>query len=249
MTKRTRTTARQNFFTVAAINDWNSLPETVKSSESVHVSVIMWNPIWHKFDCYNLKQKNLNPNEKGRGMLFYIRKDIDYKEINDESGFEELQVYTLLLTKREVVIALNYRSPFSTPENSYNLYNFLGSIGSNRSRYIVLGDMNYRDIDWQYISTNHDENNKEHQFFEAVKDSYLDQHLDRPTRVTKNNEPSLLDLMLAEKTQEPSSIDYFSSLAKGDHTLIQAKFDLWTTKQCKERLNYNKGSYVNSDQS
>ena len=128
-------------------------------------------------------------------MLFYIRKDIDYKEINDESGFEELQVYNLLLTKREVVIASTYRSPSSTPENNYNLNNFLRSIGSNRSRYIVLGDLNYRDIDWRIISTNHDENSREHQFIEAAKDSYLDQHIDRPTRVTKNNEPSLLDLV------------------------------------------------------
>ena len=109
--------------------------------------------------------------------------------------------------------------------------------------------MNYRDIGWQYISTNHYENCKEHQFIEAVKDSYFNQHIDRPTRVTKNNEPSLLDLMLAEKTLEATSIEYISSLGKGDHTLIQAKFDLWTTKRCKERLNYKKGSYVNSDQS
>ena len=83
------------------------------------------------------------------------------------------------------MIASNYRSPSSTPENNYNLNNFLRSIGFNRSRYIVLGDMNYRDIDWHYISTNHDENSKEHQFFEAVKDSYLNQHIDRPTRVQK----------------------------------------------------------------
>ena len=37
VTKKTKTTARQIFFTVAAINDWNSLPETVISSDSVHV--------------------------------------------------------------------------------------------------------------------------------------------------------------------------------------------------------------------
>ena len=207
-------------------------------------SVIMWNPIWLKLDCYNLKQKKMNPNEKGRGILFYIRKDIDYKETNDESGFEELQVCNLLLTKRIVVIALTYRSPSSTPENNYNLNNFVRSIRSNRSRYIVLGDINHRDVDWQYISTNHDENSKEHQTIQAVRDSYLDQHFDRPTRVTKNNKPSLLDLMLADKTLEPTSIEYISPLGKGDHTLIQAKFDLGTTKRCKERLNYNKRSYV-----
>ena len=93
------------------------------------------------------------------------------------------------------------------------------------------------------MSTNHDENSKEHHFIEAVKDSYLDQHVDRPTRVTKHNEPSLLDLLLTDKTLEPSSIEYISSLGKGDHTLLQAKFNLWTTRRSKERLSYNKGSY------
>ena len=79
----------------------NMLPHIIALTEAKPKnSVILWNPFWHKLDWYNLKQKNMNPNEKGRGMLFYIRKDIDYKEINDESGFEELQVYNLLLTKR-----------------------------------------------------------------------------------------------------------------------------------------------------
>ena len=150
----------------------NLLPHIIVLTEAKPKnSVILWNPIWHKLDCYNLKQKNMNPNEKGRGMLFYIQKDIDNKEINGESGFEELQVYNPLLTKREFVIATTYRSPSSTPENNYNLNNLSRSIRSNRSRCIVLGDMNYRDIDWRYISTNHDENSKEHQFMEAVKDS------------------------------------------------------------------------------
>ena len=81
--------------------------------------------------------------------------------------------------------------------------------------------MNFRDIDWNYVSTNHDENSKEHHFIEAVKDSYLDQHVDRPTRVTKHNGPSLLDLLLTNKTLKPSSIDYISALGKGDHTLLQ----------------------------
>ena len=50
--------------------------------------------------------------------------------------------------------------------------------------------------------------------------------------------------MLADKTLEPTSIEYISPLGKGDHTLIKAKFDLGKIKRCKERLNYNKGKYV-----
>ena len=46
LTKKTRTTARQIFFTVAAINNWNSLPKTVKSSESVHVFKSSLTKLW-----------------------------------------------------------------------------------------------------------------------------------------------------------------------------------------------------------
>ena len=66
----------------------------------------------------------MNPNEKGRGMLLYIRKDIEYKERDDDSGFEELQVFNLILTEGEVVIASTYRSQSSTHENNSNLNNF-----------------------------------------------------------------------------------------------------------------------------
>ena len=62
--------------------------------------------------------------------------------------------------------------------------------------------------------------------------------------MTKNNEPSLLDLMLADKTLEPASIEYISPLGKGDHTLIQAKHDLWTIKRCKERQRELRGAPI-----
>ena len=65
----------------------------------------------------------MNPNEKGRSMLLYIRKDIENKEIDDDSGFDELQVFNLILTEGEFVIASTYRSPSSTHENNSNLNN------------------------------------------------------------------------------------------------------------------------------
>ena len=46
VTKKTRTTARQNFLTVVAINDWNSLPDTVISSESVNVFKSRLDKLW-----------------------------------------------------------------------------------------------------------------------------------------------------------------------------------------------------------
>ena len=46
VTMKTRTTAGQNFSTFAAINDWNSLPETVISSESVQVFKSRLDKLW-----------------------------------------------------------------------------------------------------------------------------------------------------------------------------------------------------------
>ena len=114
------------------IHQTNLLPHVIALTEAKPKnSVNIWNPIWHKLDCYNLKHKNMNPNEKGRGMLLYIRKDIEYKELDDDSGFEELQVFNLILTEGEVVIASTYWSPSSTHENNSNLNNFLRKIGSS----------------------------------------------------------------------------------------------------------------------
>ena len=46
LTRKTKTTARQNFFTIAAINDWNSLPEGIKSSENVNIFKARLDKLW-----------------------------------------------------------------------------------------------------------------------------------------------------------------------------------------------------------
>ena len=53
VSKKTRSTARQNFFTVAAINDWNSFLEKVILTESVHVFNSRLDKLWasEKYDA------------------------------------------------------------------------------------------------------------------------------------------------------------------------------------------------------
>ena len=46
LTMKTKTTARQNFFTIAAINDWNSLPERIISSENVNIFKARLDKLW-----------------------------------------------------------------------------------------------------------------------------------------------------------------------------------------------------------
>ena len=44
--RKTKTTARQNYFTIAAINDWNSLPERIISSENVTIFRARLDKLW-----------------------------------------------------------------------------------------------------------------------------------------------------------------------------------------------------------
>ena len=55
-----------------------------------------------------MKDKNMKPDESGREMLLYIRKDLDNEDIAEPNGFEETQLYELLLDGGTEVIASIY---------------------------------------------------------------------------------------------------------------------------------------------
>ena len=56
----------------------------------------------------HMKDKNMKPDESGREMLLYIRKDLDNEEIAEPNGFDETQLYELLLDGGTAVIASIY---------------------------------------------------------------------------------------------------------------------------------------------
>ena len=173
----------------------SALPHIIAISEAKPKNPILkWNPTCFKLDCYKLKDKNMDPKDKGRGMLPYIRGDIETKEATHEFGVDEIQAYELSLPKDNITFVSIYRSLSSPYENNVKLNKTLRANGGNGKKHIVCGDTNFRDTDWDNCTTNHDENSKEHQFLEEIKDSFLEQHIDRPTRARGNREPSLLDL-------------------------------------------------------
>ena len=223
----------------------SALPHYIAITEAKPKNVILkWNPIWFKLGCYKLKDKNLEPEDKGRGMLLYIRGDIETKEVTHEFGFDAIQAYELFLPKDNIIFVSIYRSPSSPYEKNVKLNKILRANGGNREKHIVCGDTIFRDIDWDNCTTNHDENSKEHQFLEAIKDSFLEQPIDRPTWARGNREPSLLDLLLTDKSLEPN-VEYTPPLGKGNHSLLKIKFNVWTKNRAKVRLNHSKGNILN----
>ena len=63
---------------------------------------------------------------------------------------------------------------------------------------MVIGDFNRKGINWDsfYLTSLND-----YAFIEAIRDSYLTQHIKTPTRGRGTNEPSTLDLLFTSKEE------------------------------------------------
>ena len=83
-----------------------------------------------------------------------------------------------------------------------------------------MGDFNYRDINWKSWTTPHGECSKEMEFMEAVRDCFLFQHVEEPTRSRGNDNPSLIDLILTNEELQVSDVVQHAPLGKSDHSVI-----------------------------
>ena len=84
--------------------------------------------------------------------------------------------------------------PNSTIANSEQLTTLINKLHKEKySHLLVVGDFNYREINWVDNSTSVSENHPATKFLECIRDAYLHQHVQELTRVRENNEPNTLD--------------------------------------------------------
>ena len=110
------------------------------------------------------------------------------------------------------------------------------------SNILILGDFNFKEINWDNFSCNVNETHPAYEFLECVRDGYLFQ---RPTRFRIGQEPSILDLVFTNEENMLNNISYLPSLGKSDHLSLSFKFICYTQQQetAFKKLNYNKGNY------
>ena len=117
-----------------------------------------------------------------------------------------------------------YRSPTQTDNsdsNNDNLNLLLKELSKKSHSHICLvGDFNYRNINWKTWTTPHADSSKEFKFIEAVRDCFLFQHVQEPTRARGNDDPSLIDLILTNEELHVSDVVHHAPLGKSDHSVI-----------------------------
>ena len=201
---------------------------------------------------FTLYSVNLDSSSRlGRGIAVYIHHSINKFVVQVDSSIKYNETCLLEVNLHggdALLFGCFYRSPTpsqSSDDNNANLNKLLRSLAQKRYSHICLvGDFNYRDINWQTYSTLRNEGSKEANFIETVHDCYLYQHLKEPTRNRGTNEPSLIDLVLTNESMQVSDIEYHAPLDKSDHCVITFQYHCYLDySQPKERYIYQKADY------
>ncbi len=199
-----------------------------------------------KLEEYDMHPCNIS-NETGRGIVLYTHKDIRATEYKLKSDFIESVWVTAKLNKNDkLLIGLVYRSPSSTDDNSKLLNDMIRSQCSRGfSHVLIMGDFNMNSINWNTWTTNKAVDSTEYNFIETVRDSYLHQHIQEPTRARGSDEPSLIDLVLTNEENMITDIKIESPIGKSDHSVIHFSFNSYIEimKSWRTKILYHKGDY------
>ena len=85
------------------------------------------------------------------------------------------------------------------------------------------GDGNFKYINWPQLLCSQSENSKDFKFLEAVKDAYLTQHVEQPTRGRGTDTPSTLDIVLTKNDDVLEDLTIEAPLGKSDHSTLWFK--------------------------
>ena len=116
---------------------------------------------------------------------------------------------------------------------------------------MILGDFNFPTIDWENWSTPHSVMHREFKFIECLRDNFLSQLIDCPTRFRDGQASNILDLIILDKPEIVQDVNYCSNLGASDH--ISIMIELSCSPECNKfdlvKRNYHKGNYgmIHSD--
>lgn len=177
--------------------------------------------------------------EEDRGIAIFVHESICAWQVNMTTKFDEaLWIRVKSVNKEEVLMGCVYRSPQSTKENNALLRNILVEANSGKdANVLIMGDFNYPKINWQTWSTEGGSvDNEEYKFIEAVRDSFMYQHVCQATRGRGVSSPSVLDLIMTKEESVISDIIYESLLGKSDHCVIVFDVQFFTPgSKCQYR--------------
>ena len=188
----------------------------------------------------------------GRGIIILAHSSVNHLVIDIHSPveFDEVAIVEIRLTGKDILaLACIYRSPTNhtnSKDNNNNLNRLIRTLSEDKrySHKCIVGDFNFPTINWKNWTTPHMEESKEEQFLEALRDSFLFQHVDEPTRCRGADEPSLIDLILTSENNQISDMKFLSPLGKSDHSVLVFSFKCYAElKATSKRFIYHSADF------
>ncbi|XP_069140986.1 uncharacterized protein [Argopecten irradians] len=153
-----------------------------------------------------------------------------------------------LLGNDRLLLCTIYRSPNSTATGNLKLLNLLDQIYLNNSSHkLIVGDFNFKQIDWTSYTSNSGVQHPSSLFISKVKDCYLYQHVNQPTRFREGQQSNILDLIFTNEEGMIDNLTLNPGLGLSDHLLLSFNLLTYTethNKTCDvRRYNFLKGNY------
>ena len=186
-----------------------------------------------------------NLEKEGRGVALYAREEMRASICEGlGTNFEEAVFIECKSRENTLRIGVIYRSPSSDTDNNDGLNRLIGEVtADNPDNLLILGDFNFKEIDWQNGKCNTLPTHPAHKFLLACKNAFLIQNQTEITRFRKGEEPSLLDLVLTNRDDIVNEITTGAGLGKSDHVTQIINLNWKYSKQTKERPNFQKADF------
>ena len=139
-----------------------------------------------------------------------------------------------------------YRSPIpseTSEQINERLDQLLKCISQKKYSHVcIVGDLNFKDINWSTWTTVHGENSVEATFINVIRDCFYYQHVEEETRRRGCDNPSLLDLVLKDEQMQVSEVLHHATLGKSDHDLSTFQLHCYLDfAKPKEKYDFSKG--------
>ena len=145
----------------------------------------------------------------------------------------------------KILIGVVYRSPSSSSEKVITALSNIDDY-HNCSDLLVMGDFNAPNVDWSDYTCLESANSFSYKLINATLDSYLTQHVLKPTRHILGQRPSILDLVFTSDPNLIENLHHHSPLGSSDHECLLFELN-YVTKQCRPENNICKYNYMKAD--
>ena len=200
------------------------------------------------FDCFSNIQNNI---EDVRGTVLYVREQYKAQQLilpkKQAEVAETVWCEIPLIGSDKFLIGGIYRSPNSTAENNTALNELLIDITNKRTHVLLMGDFNLPEINWEELSAPGKEN-RATTFLNTIRDTFLFQHVRKPTHYRGDQQPTLIDLIFTNEEGMIKNLLHNSPLGKSHHHCLTFQLVTYTEKSKENhgsKYSYLRGDYEN----